>query len=104
MNAYIFSGLKVLSRNTFNSFSKKQWQTLFIVLVLAESVMKYPQALAVLNYLHQHNQPLSTKIFIPKEALLDDTYSPLRDKYPEGNIYIPIDQLLDYTIQKSDNK
>ena len=40
------------------------------------SVMKYPQALAVLHYLHQHNQPLSTKIFIPKEALLDDTYSP----------------------------
>ena len=35
------------------------------------SVMKYPQALAVLHYLHQHNQPLSTKIFIPKEALLD---------------------------------
>lgn len=65
--------------------------------------MKYPQALAVLNYLHQHNQPLSTKIFIPKEALLDDTYSPLRDKYSEGNIYMPIDQLLDYTIQKSDN-
>lgn len=67
------------------------------------SVMKYPQALAVLHYLHQHNQPLSTKIFIPKEALLDDTYSPLRDKYPGGNIYMPIDQLLDYTIQKSDN-
>lgn len=67
------------------------------------SVMKYPQALAVLHYLHQHNQPLSTKIFIPKEALLDDTYSPLRDKYPEGNIYMPIAQLLDYTIQKSDN-
>lgn len=67
------------------------------------SVMKYPQALAVLHYLHQHNQPLFTKIFIPKEALLDDTYSPLRDKYPGGNIYMPIDQLLDYTIQKSDN-
>lgn len=65
--------------------------------------MKYPQALAVLHYLHQHNQPLFTKIFIPKEALLDDTYSPLRDKYPGGNIYMPIDQLLDYTIQKSDN-
>ena len=52
------------------------------------SVMKYPQALAVLHYLHQHNQPLSTKIFIPKEALLDDTYSPLRDKYPEGNTVV----------------
>lgn len=67
------------------------------------SVMKYPQALAVLHYLHQHNQPLSTKIFIPKKALLNDTYSPLRDKYPEGNIYMSVAQLLNYTIQKSDN-
>lgn len=67
------------------------------------SVVKYPQSLAVAHFLHQHNRPLSTEVFIAKEALHPDTYSPLRDEYPEGNLYLPISRLLEYTLQQSDN-
>ena len=67
------------------------------------SVVKYPQSLAVAHFLHQHNRPLSTEVFIAKEALHPNTYSPLRDEYPEGNLYLPISRLLEYTLQQSDN-
>lgn len=67
------------------------------------SVMKYHQALAVAHYLDKHHLPLSTSVFIRKEDLRPDTYSPLRDRYPEGNISLPISELLTYTLQLSDN-
>ena len=67
------------------------------------SVVKYPQSLAVAHFLHQHNRPLSTEVFTAKEALHPNTYSPLRDEYPEGNLYLPISCLLEYTLQQSDN-
>ena len=35
------------------------------------SVMKYPQALAVLHYLHQHNQPLPPRyLYLKKHCLM----------------------------------
>ncbi|MCD7923588.1 MAG: class A beta-lactamase, subclass A2 [Bacteroides sp.] len=67
------------------------------------SVFKSHQALAVANYLQQNNLPLSTEINITKEDLKTNTYSPLRDKFPEGNISLPISELLAYTLQLSDN-
>ena len=44
------------------------------------SVFKFHQALAVLNYLQQNNLPLDTQIRIEKEDIIENTYSPLRDK------------------------
>ena len=67
------------------------------------SVMKYHQALAVVHYLEQHRLPLSTAVWIEKKDLLPGTYSPLRDNYPEGNIFLSIGELLRYTLQQSDN-
>lgn len=67
------------------------------------SVFKFHQALAVADYLQRNKLPLSTKIKITKEDLKPDTYSPLRDKYPEGNISLTIGELLTYTLQLSDN-
>lgn len=67
------------------------------------SVMKYHQALAVVHYLEQHRLPLSTAVWIEKKDLLSGTYSPLRDNYPEGNIFLSIGELLRYTLQQSDN-
>lgn len=43
--------------------------------------------MTVVHLLHQHNRPLSTEIFISKKTLLSNTYSPLRDKYPEGGTH-----------------
>lgn len=67
------------------------------------SVMKYHQALAVADYLGKHRLPLSTPVPIRKEDLRPNTYSPLRDRYPEGNISLPVSKLLVYTLQQSDN-
>lgn len=67
------------------------------------SVMKFHQALAVAHYLMEHELSLDTMIEIKPEALKPNTYSPLRDKYPQGNIKLPISELLRYTLQLSDN-
>lgn len=67
------------------------------------SVFKLHQAMAVLHHLERQGLPLHTRVPIRKSQLLPDTYSPLRDKYPQGGISLPISELLTYTLQLSDN-
>lgn len=67
------------------------------------SVFKFHQAIALANYLAKENIPLSSTIHIKKSDLQPNTYSPLREKYPAGNIDITISDLLKYTLQLSDN-
>ena len=67
------------------------------------SVFKFYQALAVLDYLNKNQLPLETEVFVNKADLLPETHSPLRDKYPNGNINLSIKELLTYTISQSDN-
>ena len=67
------------------------------------SVFKFHQALAVADSLQRNGQALDAEVFIRKEELRPDTYSPLRDKYPEGEISLSVGELLKYTLQQSDN-
>lgn len=67
------------------------------------SVFKFHQALAVTNYLAKQRLPIDTELHITASDLKPDTYSPLRDKYPDGNIQMSIADLLKYTLQLSDN-
>lgn len=67
------------------------------------SVYKFHQALAVCDYLQKRHIPLSTSLYLDKKYFKPDTYSPLRDKYPQGNLELPISELLAYTMQLSDN-
>lgn len=67
------------------------------------SVYKFHQALAVLDYLNKHNLPLEQQVYVSKSALLPETHSPLRDKKPEGNFYMPIKELMQYSVSQSDN-
>lgn len=67
------------------------------------SVYKFHQALAVMDFLNHRNLPADTPIHVSAADLKPDTYSPLRDKYPTGNIEISIAELLKYTLQLSDN-
>lgn len=67
------------------------------------SVFKFHQALTVADSLQRNGLPLDAEIFIRKEELRQDTYSPLRDRYPEGGIVLPVKELLKYTLQLSDN-
>ncbi len=67
------------------------------------SVYKFHQALAVVKNLEQNAVHLDTLIYVKKEELHTDTYSPLRDKYPEGNTWFSVKELLTYTLHWSDN-
>ncbi len=67
------------------------------------SVMKLHQALAVLHYLKDKQLTLDDEVYITKADLLPNTYSPLRDKYPQGELCLSYRELLRYTLQLSDN-
>ncbi len=67
------------------------------------SVFKLHQAIAVLDSLGNDTTRLQEKIWISKDMLRKDTYSPLREKYPEGDISLTLAELLQYTLWLSDN-
>jgi len=67
------------------------------------SVVKFPQAIAILNQVDEGILNYDTKIHFEKSDLLPNTYSPLRDERPEGNFDISLSEALSYTISKSDN-
>lgn len=67
------------------------------------SVFKFHIALTVLNQVDKGKLSLNQKFFVKKEDLLPDTWSPMRDDYPNGNMYLTLDQLLRYTVSHSDN-
>ena len=67
------------------------------------SVFKFHQALAVCNYMQKNGIALDSVLNISKDELKENTYSPLRDRYPEGNFGISISELMKYTLQMSDN-
>lgn len=67
------------------------------------SVFKFHQALALADYMDREKQSFETKLPITQAQLKTNTYSPLRDKYPEGGIEMSVAELLKYTLQWSDN-
>ena len=68
-----------------------------------QSVMKLPIAITVLHDIDEGKFTLDQKIHIEKADLQPDTYSPLRDKFPEGNIDLSIRELLSDMVSLSDN-
>ena len=67
------------------------------------SVVKFHQALAVAGWMQCRGTSLDSLIFISPEQLKPNTYSPLSDRYPSGNVRLSIRELLRYTLQQSDN-
>jgi len=67
------------------------------------SVFKFHIALAVLKEVDKGKLALKQKIFIKKEDLKEDTWSPIREEFPKGNMNLTLDQLLRYTVSHSDN-
>ncbi|ASW73167.1 beta-lactamase [Chryseobacterium piperi] len=68
-----------------------------------QSVFKFHIAAAVLNLVDMGKLSLDQKILVKKSDLLDNTWSPLREKYPNGNIEIPLSEIIDFTVAQSDN-
>ena len=50
------------------------------------SVFKFHQALAVADYLQRNQMSFDTPVAVQKADLKENTYSPLRDKYPQGGV------------------
>jgi len=67
------------------------------------SVFKFHIALAVLNEVDEGKLSLDQNIFIKKSDLAENTWSPIRERFPDGNIEMPLSLLLKYTVAESDN-
>ena len=67
------------------------------------SVFKFHIALAVLDQVDKGKFKLDQKFFIKKEELLPNTWSPILEDFPEGNMNLTLDELLRYTVSHSDN-
>lgn len=68
------------------------------------SVFKLHQALAVCDRLHGNDRSLNeTVVDIKAEDMALETYSPLKDRYPNGGITLSVAELTEYTLKKSDN-
>jgi beta-lactamase class A len=68
-----------------------------------QSVFKFHIALAVLDKIDRGELSLDQEIFISKSELLPNTWSPIRDKYPDGNIKLTLAEIIKYTVAISDN-
>jgi beta-lactamase class A len=68
-----------------------------------QSVYKFPVALAVLQRVDSGTLSLEQKLHLTKADLLPGTWSPLREKYPEGDVDVTLDEILRYTVSLSDN-
>jgi beta-lactamase class A len=68
-----------------------------------QSVFKFHIALATLHLVDQGKVKWDQKVYIDKRALMKNTHSPMRDKYPEGNVSLPLLEVLRYMVSESDN-
>ncbi len=68
-----------------------------------QSVYKFPIALAVLDQVERGALSLSQVVHVTASDLLPDTWSPLRDAHPAGNVDLTLDSILATTVALSDN-
>lgn len=68
-----------------------------------QSVFKFPIALAVLDKVDKGELRFSQRIFLRKSDLRPNTWSPLRDRYKNGNVYVSLKEILRTTMKDSDN-
>lgn len=67
-----------------------------------QSVYKFPLALAIMHDVDNGKISLDEKVLISKDDY-SDTYSPLMKKYPDAGVMLSMKELLEYTIELSDN-
>lgn len=67
-----------------------------------QSVFKFHIAAAVLDYVEKGKLSLDQKVPLNQSNLHENTWSPLREKYPNGGI-VPLSEVIEYTVAKSDN-
>lgn len=69
-----------------------------------QSVFKFPLAVYALHLVETGKFSLDQQIhFLPSDRILPETYSPLQDKYPNGDADVPLRELLMLASSLSDN-
>jgi beta-lactamase class A len=68
-----------------------------------QSVYKFPLAMKVLDEVDKGHLTLDQKMLVKKEDLLAETWSPMKKLYPEGNVEIPLSEIIGFTVSQSDN-
>lgn len=68
-----------------------------------QSVYKFHLALAVLNQVDEGKLSLNQKIELNENNLLPNNWSPLREKYPDGDTSVSLSEILSFTVSQSDN-
>jgi beta-lactamase class A len=69
-----------------------------------QSVFKLPLAVAILHQVEEGKFSLDQRIRFRKEDLiLPKPYSPLQDEYPNADVDVPLNRLLELTVGLSDN-
>jgi beta-lactamase class A len=71
--------------------------------LVMQSVMKFPIAITILHLVDSGKISLDMLVHINKKDLPKNTYSPLREKYPKGNVDVSFRDLLSYMVSLSDN-
>lgn len=66
------------------------------------SVMKFPQALYVADYLHKKGLSLSDSVLVHKDSLDAETWSPMLSKF-ECMRYFTFAELIELSLKQSDN-
>ena len=66
------------------------------------SVMKFPQALYVADYLTKNHIELNAEVMVRKNELMQDTWSPMLNTF-EGQKTFTYSELLSLSLQQSDN-
>ena len=66
------------------------------------SVMKFPQALYVADFLNRNNIELNTEVLVWKDDLMQDTWSPMLNSF-ENKKSFTYSELLALSLQQSDN-
>lgn len=67
------------------------------------STFKFPIALTILHKVEKRELSMQQQIFIKKEELLENTWSPFKEKHPDGNISISLEEAINWMIVYSDN-
>ena len=69
-----------------------------------QSVFKLPLGVAILHQVEQGKFSLDQPIrFRKQDLILPKPYSPLQDEYPNGDVDVPLNRLLQLTVGLSDN-
>jgi beta-lactamase class A len=68
-----------------------------------QSVYKFPLAVAVLQHVDSGALSLTQRVLLTPKDLRTRTWSPIRQKYPDGTGDLTLGDLLAYTVSQSDN-